>query len=303
MKTTTKIKLHFAVFVVLISLAHFSSYSQTQPNSSLFPLSLGNKWIYESTDHTYSDTTTVVDTQSVDGKLYYAVKENSNLYNWFRLDNNEVYIVDTAAVHLDPSNLKEFLLYDFSTDIGTKWFVPVKNYNIYCDYADTISLISKNDVITTQLEVFSNCYCFLHQLPCRDYGRYKEWFAEGVGRVSYKRETIHGLEDLVLTHSNIITYIPEYDNLYSIKLHVILQNYPNPFNPTTTISWYSPVSGQQTLKIYDILGNEITTLVNEFKPAGNYEVMFDGSNFPSGVYYYRLQSGKFTVTKKLVLLR
>ena len=81
------------------------------------------------------------------------------------------------------------------------------------------------------------------------------------------------------------------------------QNYPNPFNPTTTISWYSPLSGRQTLKIYDILGNEITTLVNEFKPAGNYEVMFDGSNFPSGVYYYRLQAGKFTETKKLVLLR
>ena len=84
---------------------------------------------------------------------------------------------------------------------------------------------------------------------------------------------------------------------------VLNQNYPNPFNPTTTISWYSPLSGRQTLKIYDILGNEITTLVNEFKPAGNYEVMFDGSNFPSGVYYYRLQSGKFTETKKLVLLR
>ena len=81
------------------------------------------------------------------------------------------------------------------------------------------------------------------------------------------------------------------------------QNYPNPFNPTTTISWYSPLSGRQTLKIYDILGNEITTLVNEFKPAGNYEVMFDGRNLPSGVYYYRLQSGKFTITKKLVLLR
>ena len=84
---------------------------------------------------------------------------------------------------------------------------------------------------------------------------------------------------------------------------VLNQNYPNPFNPTTTISWYSPLSGRQTLKIYDLLGNEITTLVNEFKPAGNYEVMFDGSNFPSGVYYYRLQSGKFTETKKLVLLR
>ncbi|MEJ2507841.1 MAG: T9SS type A sorting domain-containing protein, partial [Ignavibacteriaceae bacterium] len=84
---------------------------------------------------------------------------------------------------------------------------------------------------------------------------------------------------------------------------VLNQNYPNPFNPTTTISWYSPVSGRQTLKIYDILGNEITTLVNEFKPAGNYEVNFNANGLASGVYFYRIQAGEFTRARKLILLK
>ena len=81
------------------------------------------------------------------------------------------------------------------------------------------------------------------------------------------------------------------------------QNYPNPFNPTTKISWQSPVSSLQTLKIYDVLGNEVATLVNEEKPAGTYEVEFNGSRLPSGVYFYKLQAGSFSETKKLLLLK
>jgi hypothetical protein len=81
------------------------------------------------------------------------------------------------------------------------------------------------------------------------------------------------------------------------------QNYPNPFNPTTKIIWQSPVSGWQSLKIYNILGSEVATLVNEFKTAGKYEVEFNGSGLSSGVYFYTLKSDNFTQTKKLVLLK
>jgi len=83
----------------------------------------------------------------------------------------------------------------------------------------------------------------------------------------------------------------------------LYQNYPNPFNPTTTISWQSPVSSWQTLKVYDVLGSEIATLVNEEKPAGSYEINFDAKGLTSGIYFYTLIAGSFRETKKMILLR
>ena len=78
------------------------------------------------------------------------------------------------------------------------------------------------------------------------------------------------------------------------------QNYPNPFNPSTKISWQSPVSGWQTLKVYDVLGNEVATLVNEYRDAGSYEIEFNASKLSSGVYYYQLRAGSFVETKKMI---
>ena len=81
------------------------------------------------------------------------------------------------------------------------------------------------------------------------------------------------------------------------------QNYPNPFNPTTNISYSLPRNGFVTLKVYDILGREVRTLVNEYEAAGSYNVTFNASNFASGVYIYQLRSGNFLATKKLLLMK
>ena len=89
---------------------------------------------------------------------------------------------------------------------------------------------------------------------------------------------------------------------------VLEQNYPNPFNPVTTIKFSVPlnVKGERsnvTLKVYDVLGNEVATLFNEYKSAGSYEVVFDANKLSSGVYFYRLQAGNFVDTKKMLLLK
>lgn len=86
------------------------------------------------------------------------------------------------------------------------------------------------------------------------------------------------------------------------------QNYPNPFNPGTKISWQSPVGSHQTIKVYDVLGNEIATLVNEYKPAGKHEVEFSVGQksipvLSSGVYFYQLRTTDFIQSKKMVLIR
>jgi len=83
----------------------------------------------------------------------------------------------------------------------------------------------------------------------------------------------------------------------------LYQNYPNPFNPSTVISWQLAVGSQVSLKVYDVLGNEVATLVNEEKAAGKYQVKFDGSKLTSGVYFYKLSAGAFTDTKKFILMK
>ena len=110
-------------------------------------------------------------------------------------------------------------------------------------------------------------------------------------------------DDNLVSVEDEIANIPTEFNLY--------QNYPNPFNPSTTISWQSPVSSHQTLKVYDVLGNEVATLVDEEKPAGSYEVTFDAAQLSSGIYFYQLRVGNpstgsgqgFIETKKMILMK
>ncbi len=83
----------------------------------------------------------------------------------------------------------------------------------------------------------------------------------------------------------------------------LFQNYPNPFNPTTQISYALPDAGYVTLKIYDVLGREVATLVEEFKEAGYYEVEFNGSSLSSGVYFYKLTAGSYASVKKLLITK
>jgi hypothetical protein len=85
--------------------------------------------------------------------------------------------------------------------------------------------------------------------------------------------------------------------------YVLRQNYPNPFNPSTTIKFELPRTSQVNLAVYDILGRQVSVLVNEKRDAGVHEVRFDGSNLASGVYFYRIQAGDFVQTRKLLLLR
>jgi hypothetical protein len=111
----------------------------------------------------------------------------------------------------------------------------------------------------------------------------------------------------VVAMQNSNTYLPE---VFSLS-----QNYPNPFNPVTKIKFQIPQMETTQLRnqlgrvvstsliVYDVLGKEVQVLVNQQLQPGTYEVDFDGSNLPSGVYYYKLESGSFTVTKKMVFLK
>ena len=99
-----------------------------------------------------------------------------------------------------------------------------------------------------------------------------------------------------------ITGVQQADN--NVPQNFLLeQNYPNPFNPTTQINYSIPSAQKVTLKVYDELGKEVATLVNNEQAAGNYTVDFDASRFASGVYFYRIQAGNFMQMKKMILMK
>jgi hypothetical protein len=83
----------------------------------------------------------------------------------------------------------------------------------------------------------------------------------------------------------------------------LLQNYPNPFNPSTTIKFELPKTSMVRLSVYDLLGREVSVLVNERRDAGVHEVKFDGSNLASGVYFYRIRAGDYVGSKKMLVLK
>lgn len=111
---------------------------------------------------------------------------------------------------------------------------------------------------------------------------------------------------IVGEHKTVLIYpivVSVEDQRVEPKHFHLYQNYPNPFNPSTTLSFVISQQSLVTLKVFDILGKEVKTLVNEEKPMGEYEVEFDGSALPSGIYFYQLKAGEYLETKKMVLIR
>jgi hypothetical protein len=117
-----------------------------------------------------------------------------------------------------------------------------------------------------------------------------------LARPGYWGSGIHHFSFSSLT--GIKTLNNEIPKTYSLK-----QNYPNPFNPGTKIDFSIPTSGFVSLEVFDVIGRNVKLLVNEVKQAGSYSVSFDASSIPSGVYFYKITSGSFSETKKMILIK
>jgi hypothetical protein len=110
---------------------------------------------------------------------------------------------------------------------------------------------------------------------------------------------------LLITYFTLLTSLlfAQENNISTPNDFSLEQNYPNPFNPSTTIRFSIPSASSVQLKIYNVLGNEIATIVNETFPAGSYNVEYDASNLPSGIYFYTLTTNDFSETKKMTLIK
>ena len=280
-----------------------------------YPLAIGNKWVYD--DYTYVEGNSfhdifirevTGDTLLPNGKQYSLVEEYnySSPYTTFSFERIDPLTGLVYRYYEDPGlSESEYLIDDLLAEVGdTIW----SSREFYDPNFPTI-VIEQNTFNKWELEKPRIIYQHL------GLGFYTHSLTQDIGLDSIGYHFDFGqtniiikgciIDGVVYGDTIVVSVEDETPNLpaeFSLS-----QNYPNPFNPTTTIRFTISELRFTILKIYDVLGNEIATLVNEELPAGEYEVKFNpasGIRYPaSGIYFYQLRAGGFVQTKKMLLLK
>ncbi len=280
----------------------------------------------------FSDFPTATHCQSVSGIIE---GYSGTSYSYFKLDNNSLYELGTVA-HVQVGSIDTVivlpsgkLLYSFPIAYGST--NPTSS-----DTTDLGGGIMLIETSTESVDAFGNI-----TMPSGIYPAFRvtdvtesktyfngtlfaqssqlsfTWIAKDAGIFQVDIDTSLGKSGTVALTSADLTQFTNAPSAVSENTanapfsFFLYQNYPNPFNPSTKIRYTIPAAGSNnlvTLKVYDVLGNEISTLVNEVKPAGTYEVEFTSFDskmryLPSGIYFYKLTAGSFVQTKKMILLK
>lgn len=264
---------------------------------SFFPLTVGNSWTFS---HDQQDK--IIDTLRIDGKLYYRFER-------FRgFPNALLRLSDDGKLFMRADTAEQMWL-DFAAKVEDQW--PVRGPTGEIEW--TATLQSKTDTVRVPAGTFSPCYRFYFKFAGND-NDWAEWYAPNVGPV--KRELIgfanieYPLERAVINGKELPTSVSDEDRGGVVRAFELEQSYPNPFVPidnnTIAIRYYLTEAAAVTLRIYDVLGREIQTLIEHREPAGERLVMWNGvdargSKVPNGIYFYRLQAGSHFEVKKIVL--
>lgn len=310
----------FFIFLLYTKITpQVADISSVDSSLAFYPMEIGNKWAFNETitfiDPPYIQLRVwsqeiLEDTLMPNGQNYRVIKkvysDNNPIsaYSFERIDSSQNKIFNYYP-NSDTTNY-EILILDLSIELFDTF------YNPYCFavFGD-IGTINKFGQMYNYRSYFWECgliyseYTFLENLGLYHYSYYVDF----VQSSSYLRGClINGVlygDTTVVSVKDKPTLTP---NTFKLE-----QNYPNPFNPSTKIKFTIPASSLNpfskgegtfvTLKVYDILGNEITTLVNEEKPAGEYEVEFTASDQSSGIYFFLLKSGDNIQSKKMIFLK
>lgn len=285
-----------------------------------YPLQIGNKWFYERIDYSLDWITgnTIIDTSyfqrrvlglenKPNGKKYYKI-DDYNFYEKFKIENFERIDSATGIVYrydetLDSTNY-ECVIDDLMLEKGNIF----NTSRLYPGY-NPIGMIFENEDYFNDWSLYRKRNGF----SGGSFGAEYYSLTQGIGLDSVFVSLIDAFDAHIDLKGCVVdgtvygdTTLTDIDGCPEPLLpsHFSLeQNFPNPFNPTTKITWQSPVTAHQTLKVYDVLGNEVATLVDEFRNAGIYEIDFDASRLSSGVYFYQLKAGDFIGTKKMLLVK
>jgi len=275
-----------------------------------YPLSIGNKWIY---DYLFVDWNLggnqdifVRDVQSLEvkpnGKEYFKIREKYVQMGFESIVYERVDTLEGKVFRYDENcpNSEQFIE-DLVMDVNDTTFAARFGYCI--EHAGT-ELSSELYFNKWEIEGNRRNYNYVEQVTA-DY-----FLATDIGLDYFKLSDDNGDKTFTLKGmlKNGIVYgdttLTDVINENELPREFSLQqNNPNPFNPSTTISFQLPATRNVSLKVFDILGNEIENLINEEKPAGSYEVKFDASKLSSGIYFYTIYAGDFIETRKMLLLK
>ncbi len=304
------------IFLLII----FATVSNSMPiDTNVFkymPMQVGNMWKWDIEQWINPgpgrESETIIDTQVFNNHMYYKMKHvtyypyGNQYYNYFvyyRIDSltGNFYTFDTYYN-------RECLIDSLNSSVGDSAHVGCSSgperWDIYGTGTYNIfgqNFNSKNFGWSNYFEAGGNkAFAFNLGKVLDQYGTVHYTITRSL-RGCIINGIMHGDTNMYLAVNPISTETPEKFSL--------LQNYPNPFNPATNIKFQIPKIGFVKLTIFDALGKEVQTLVNEQLSPGTFEADFDGSNLPSGVYYYKLvvgdntNNGDFTETKKMVLIK
>ncbi len=265
-----------------------------------YPLEIGNRWDYKRT-YWEPGYPQVIDTFSVEvindslfpnGETYY-------VFDHWDLTGGRYVRADSVFVYYyDENDADEDTVYRLNAQPGEEWFLQF----------GAISIIRLDSITISQIFGFSTILLYyrldgliLSYVTLSDKFGPVNFHSPGEppGTASTGIGLIGCIIDSII-YGNLVSVKEEIENPTAFHLY---QNYPNPFNPTTTIKYQIPELSFVTIKVYDVLGSEVATLVNEEKAVGSYEVEFNATALPSGIYFYKLQAGSFVETKKMVLMK
>lgn len=298
-------KKFYVLFSLFFLLVVEIVYSQADSVFSYMPLAIGNQWQYRvhevippSIDSTYYSLFMVEgDTIMPNGYQYKVISEGNSSERYVNIDST------TACVYEYESGSSRGFMTDSLRCSEGDWF----GLGIYCELIDTATVLNYQTWIMTTERVGPD-FTERHTLAIDIGMTYQYNFIAGGGWWADIYKTLVYAKINGNEFGKLVTSLNETKNeLVNYKLY---QNYPNPFNPETKISYNILKDAFVTIKIFDVLGNEIVTLVNEEKPVGTYQVKFNSRDLhnqkgtiTSGVYFYQLKAGSYIETKKMLLMK
>jgi len=278
----------------------FITFWESVQAQNYLPLEIGNRWDFcnynkdaQQLIHQEKSSTVKVlkDTVMPNGKDYYFLEGHGSFIPQFvRTDNSWLY-------YYEESDSNEYTLLNFNAEVGDSFYNVKMGDWTFLVNRDTLSIFNQKMIkITFNSYLGSdniNTVSFSDKLGLLGGANY---FYEEVNYSELSGCMVSGL-----TYGTLLSITKYSDNVP--KNFILYQNYPNPFNPTTIINYSIPKTSFVSIKVYNVLGKEIQTLVNDQKSAGNYKIEFDGSKLASGIYIYRMQASDFIGIKKLILLK